>query len=88
MTSQEDYLSVYDNNEASGSVLLDAAVSSDYSTWSPINTVTSTGQNMTLYFYSDSSAGIAGGLDLTVAIVPEPVADVYILGNINGVEKS
>ena len=30
MTSQEDYLTVYDNNEASGTKLLDAAESTDY----------------------------------------------------------
>ena len=70
MTSQEDYLTVYDGNSASGTKLLDAAKSDDYYEWTPIATVTSTGESMTLYFYSDDSAGITDGLDLTVTLLP------------------
>ncbi|MBO4871038.1 MAG: hypothetical protein J5565_03530 [Muribaculaceae bacterium] len=82
MTSQEDYFTVYDNNEASGTKLLDAAVSEDYYAWTAIPTVTSTGQSMTLYFYSDSSAGLTDGLDLTVTLVP-PTQD-QDPGDLNG----
>ncbi len=71
MTSQEEYFTVYDGNSASGTKLLDAAKSDDYYEWTTIATVTSTGQSMTLYFYSDDSAGITDGLDLTVTLVPE-----------------
>ncbi|MBP5561728.1 MAG: hypothetical protein J6X70_08030 [Muribaculaceae bacterium] len=78
MTSQEDYLTVYDNNEASGNKLLDAAESTDYYEWTAIPTVTSTGQSMTLYFYSDSSAGITDGLDLTVTLVSPAVTTSYV----------
>ncbi len=73
MTSQDDYFTVYDNNEASGTKLLDRAVSEDYYEWSPIS-VTSTGESMTLYFYSDDSAGNTDGLDLTVTLVPDTYA--------------
>lgn len=78
MTSQEDYLTVYDNNEASGNKLLDAAVSTDYYEWTAIPTITSTGQSMTLYFYSDNSAGITDGLDLTVTVIRETPATFAI----------
>lgn len=71
MTSQEDYLTVYDGNSASGTKLLDAAMSDDYYEWTSIATLTSTGQSLTLYFYSDDSAGLTDGLDLTVTLVPE-----------------
>lgn len=71
MTSQDDYFTVYDSN---GNKLIDAAVSSDYYEWTPITTVTSAGQSMTLYFYSDDSAGNTDGLDLTVTLVPESYA--------------
>ena len=71
MTSQEDYLTVYDGNSASGTKLLDAAMSDDYYEWTSIATLTSTGQSLTLYFYSDDSAGLTDGLNLTVTLVPE-----------------
>ena len=74
MTSQDDYFTVYDNNEASGNKLLDAAVSADYYEWTDIPTLTSTGQSMTLYFYADDSAGLTDGLDLTVTLIPPTFA--------------
>ena len=75
ITEPSDKLTVYDNNEASGNKLLDGVVSSGWNpfaggspTQTAITTVTSTGQSMTLYFYSDNSANYAG-LDLTVTLI-------------------
>ena len=63
-----DKLTVYDNNEASGTKLLDAVSSTNSGVQTAITTVTSSGQSMTLYFYSDSNVNRAG-LDLTVTII-------------------
>ena len=74
ITESSDKLTVYDNNEASGNKLLDGVVSSGWDpfagspTQTAITTVTSTGQSMTLYFYSDNSGNFAG-LDLTVTLI-------------------
>ena len=67
-----DYLTVYDNSEASGTKLIDKKSSTHANIWSDIPTVTSTGRSMTLYFYSNGD-GNDEGLDLTVTlIVSEP----------------
>ena len=58
-----DNLTVYDNNEASGTKLLDAVSNN-----TTINTDLTSGQSMTLYFYSDRN-GSYSGLDLTVTLV-------------------
>ena len=63
-----DKLTVYDNNEASGTKLIDGVSSSSSGTQADITTVVSTGQSMTIYFYSDGSVNLAG-LDLTVTVV-------------------
>ena len=63
-----DKLTVYDNSEASGTKLLDAVSSSSRGTETAIGPVVSSGQSMTLYFYSGSSSNFAG-LDLTVTLV-------------------
>lgn len=74
ITESADKLTVYDNNEANGNKLLDGVVSSGWDpfagspTRTAITTVTSTGQSMTLYFYSDQKYNYAG-LDLTVTVV-------------------
>ena len=67
-TEKYDKLTVYDNNEASGTKLLDAVSSTSSGVQTAITTVTSTGQSMTLDFYSDSNVNRAG-LDLTVTII-------------------
>ena len=69
ITTEKDYdkLTVYDNNAASGTKLLDAVSSTSSGTRTDITTVTSSGQSMTLYFYSDISGNYAG-LDLTVDV--------------------
>ena len=63
-----DNLTVYDNSEASGTKLLDAVSSTSDGTATAIQTVTSTGQSMTLYFYSNGYDNFAG-LDLTVTLI-------------------
>jgi len=70
ITTQDswDYLTVYDNSEASGTKLLNAVRSTSNGSQTAITTVTSSGQNMTLYFKSDDSFNYAG-LDLTVTLV-------------------
>ena len=52
MDNYWDNLTVYDNSEASGTKLLDAVSSTSHGTQTAIQTVASTGQSMTLYFYS------------------------------------
>ena len=61
-----DYLTVYDNNEASGITLINQMYSN---CWADIPTVNSTGRSMTIYFYSDPWVNW-GGLDLTVTLIP------------------
>ena len=64
-----DYLSVYDGNtQDDEKVLLDAVSSSSSGTETAINTVTSMGQSMTLYFHSDGSENYSG-LNLTVSVI-------------------
>ena len=66
-----DYLNVYDNSSASGTILIDKAVSLyESGKATPITTVTSSGQSMTLQFISDNDAYTYAGLDLTVTLVP------------------
>ena len=65
-----DALTVFDNNAASGTKLLDGVRSTIVSgNKTDIPTVFSTGQSMTLYFESDGQTNYAG-LDLTVTPVP------------------
>ncbi len=62
----QDYLSVYDGNEASGTPLLDQKKGVD----SSIGIITSKTQNMTLCFSSDDvDYSVWGGLDLTVRVI-------------------
>ncbi|MCR5435256.1 MAG: InlB B-repeat-containing protein [Bacteroidaceae bacterium] len=63
----QDYLTVYDNSEASGTTLLDHVYHTYY--WGDISTVTSSGKSMTLYFHSNGSY-VEKGLDLTVTLIP------------------
>lgn len=74
-----DYLTVYDNNEASGTKLIDAVSGwGDQGNLKDITTVTSTGNNMTLYFNSDIANNYTG-LDLTV-LVYNPTMEYAISG--------
>ena len=63
-----DNLTVYDGSDNSGTVLIDALYSSSNNNEKTIPTVNSTGQSLTLYFYSDGSDSFAG-LDLTATLV-------------------
>ncbi len=67
-TETLDKLTVYDGSSTSGTKLLNAVSSSSHGTQTAITTVVSSGQSMTLYFYSDGSGNYAG-LDLTVTLV-------------------
>lgn len=74
-----DYLTVYDNNEASGTKLIDAVSGrGDQGNLKDITTVTSTGNNMTLYFYSFIGNNYTG-FDLTV-LVYNPTMEYAISG--------
>ena len=73
-----DKLTVYDNNEASGTTLLNEKSSTSKGVKTSIGTVTSTSNVMTIKFYSDGS-GTYDGLDLTVTVV-DPNADYVING--------
>ena len=66
-----DYLTVYDGSSNQTDVLINQVSSSVSGELTDIPTVTSTGQSMTLYFYSDNSdSGNSefDGLDLTVTL--------------------
>ena len=63
-----DNLTVYDGSDNSGTVLIDALYSYSNNSERAIPTVNSTGQSLTLYFYSDGSDNFAG-LDLTATLV-------------------
>jgi len=63
-----DKLTVYDGTDNSASTLLNAVSSTSSGTQTAITTVTSSGQSMTLYFFSDYRGNYAG-LDLTVTLV-------------------
>ena len=67
-TEKWDGLTVYDVSDNTGTKLLDAVSSSSRGTETAIPTVVSTGNSMTLYFYSDYSTNYAG-LDLTVTLL-------------------
>ena len=62
-TYSTDKLTVYDNDETSGDKLIN-----EFSSWNTIQTVLSTGQSITLFFYSDDSRN-ADGLDLSATLV-------------------
>ena len=66
-----DYLTVYDGSDNQADVLIDQVSSSVNGTETAIPTVTSTGNVMTIYFYSDNSGSDKtefDGLDLTVTV--------------------
>ena len=71
-TEGADKLTVYDNNEASGTKLIDA-MGGNNSTKKDFEPVTSTGNAMTIYFKSDYSMTFAG-LDLTVTLFKDIAA--------------
>ena len=73
MTRQYDNLTVYDNNAASGDMLIDNFGSPVYKAYNPIPTVCSTGQSMTIYFFGQNQYSNLDGLDLTVTVVPPTV---------------
>lgn len=70
-----DYLSVYDNSEATGTLLIDKVCNeaSQFFDWIRIPTVWSTGRSMTIYFFTDGNNKEGhpnrSGLDLTVTLV-------------------
>ena len=70
IATEKDYdkLTVYDGSTTSGTKLLDKVSSTSDGIQTAITTVTSSGQSMTLYFYSDGSKNYAG-LDLTVTLI-------------------
>ncbi len=72
-------LTVYDNNAASGTKLIDAVSSSNAGYQTAIATVISSGQSMTLYFESSSIDNYAG-LDLMVRVIDRNAGF-----NINGI---
>ena len=79
-----DNLTVYDGSTTSATKLLDAVSSSTSSgTKTAITTVTSSGQSMTLYFYSDGSDNYAG-LDLTVTLVSTSTEYGITINNATG----
>ena len=78
-----DLLTVYDNSEASGTKLLDAVSSTSSGTQTAITSVTSSGQSMTLYFYSDNSGNYAG-LDLTVTVASTSTEYGITINNATG----
>ena len=73
-----DKLTVYDNNEASGTTLLNEKSSSVKGVKTSIGTIISSANVMTIKFSSDGS-GTYDGLDLTVTVV-DPNADYVING--------
>ena len=75
-----DYLSVYDNNEASGTLLIDKIHSTDGRFPEVVPTVSSSGQSLTCYFHSiDSENEYYFGLDLTVTLVnPNKEFDISV----------
>ena len=73
-----DKLTVYDNNEASGTTLLNEKSSSVKGVKTSIGTIISSANVMTIKFSSDGS-GTYDGLDLTVTVV-DPNADYAING--------
>ena len=67
-----DYLTVYDGSDDQADVLINQLSSSVSGTLTAIPTVTSSGRNMTLYFYSDNSSNDNSefdGLNLTVRLI-------------------
>ena len=72
-------LTVYDNNAASGTKLIDAVSSSNAGYQTAIATVVSSGQSMTLYFEASSIDNYAG-LDLMVRVIDRNAGF-----NINGI---
>ena len=84
-----DKLTVYDNNTASGTKLLNEVSCTTSGTETPITTVTSTGNSMTLFFHTNEVHNF-DGLDLTVEVImPLELADnadnSTTIGNHDGV---
>ena len=73
----QDYMFVYDNSEASGTTLLAGVYSASSGAKTDIATVYSSGQSMTIYFYSNENNNYAG-LDLTVTLVKATSYNVNI----------
>jgi len=73
----QDYMFVYDNSEASGTTLLAGVYSASSGAKTNIATVYSSGQSMTIYFYSNENNNYAG-LDLTVTLVTATSYNVNI----------
>ena len=80
---EDDKLTVYDGNGTGGNKLLDGVTSSYYGVSTPITTVVSSGQSMTLYFKSDSFRNYAG-LDLTVKIIVDDADHEIIINTATG----
>ncbi len=70
-TGNNDYLTVYDNGEASGTKLLDGVSSPTSGTQTAITTVFSSNNTMTIYFHTNPTYDYYAGLDLTVTLVSE-----------------
>ena len=66
-TDGSDYLTVYDNNAASGTKLLNQVTSPSIGKTTDITPVISSGRSMTLYFHSGTNV-VRAGLDLTVTV--------------------
>ena len=74
-----DYLTVYDGSDNQADVLIDQVSSSVNGTETAIPTVTSTGNVMTIYFYSDNSGSDKtefDGLDLIVTVTAPSTFDL------------
>ena len=81
-----DYLTVYDNNETSGTKLVDEMWSTEAYVPTDIPTVTSSGRYMTLYFYSKVSG--YDGLNLTVTLVKNDTKYGITINNPDNVDGS
>ena len=74
-----DYLTVYDGSNDQADKLIDQVSSSDNDTETAIPTVISTGNVMTIYFYSNNSGSDKtefDGLDLTVTVTAPSTFDL------------
>ncbi len=81
-----DYLTVYDNNETSGTKLVDEMWSTGANVPTDIPTVTSSGRYMTLYFYSELSG--YDGLNLTVTLAKNDTKYGITINNPDNVDGS
>ena len=82
-----DKLTVYDGNSMNANVIGEFSTYGDYGydTPSPIPTLISSGQSMTLYFFSDDINDNRAGLDLTVTLVDLSIEyEISGIGNVAG----